>query len=82
MVGQEQCFPVIPVFCGKEMEGEMEMITTAFKNFGVLGDVLVAESSPTFCDPMHCSPPGSSVHGISQATILEWVAIFFSRGSS
>ena len=29
----------------------------------------------TFCDPMDCSPPGSSVHGISQARILEWVAI-------
>ena len=35
-----------------------------------------------FCDPMDCSPPGSSVHGISQARILEWVAISFSRGSS
>ena len=34
-----------------------------------------------FCDPMDCSPPGSSVHGISQARILEWVAISFSRGS-
>ena len=35
-----------------------------------------------FCDPMDCSPPGSSVHGISQARTLEWVAIAFSRGSS
>ena len=35
-----------------------------------------------FCDPMDCRPPGSSVHGISQARILEWVAISFSRGSS
>ena len=35
-----------------------------------------------FCDPMDCSLLGSSVHGISQARILEWVAIFFSRGSS
>ena len=34
------------------------------------------------CDPMDCSPPGSSVHGVSQARILEWVAISFSRGSS
>ena len=33
-------------------------------------------------DPMGCSPPGSSVHGIFQARILEWVAISFSRGSS
>ena len=35
-----------------------------------------------FCDPMDRSPPGSSVHGISQARIPEWVTIFFSRGSS
>ena len=35
-----------------------------------------------FRDPMDCSPPGSSVHGILQARILEWVAILFSRGSS
>ena len=34
------------------------------------------------CDPMDCSSPGSSVHGILQARILEWVAISFSRGSS
>ena len=36
----------------------------------------------TLCNPMDCSPPGSSVHGISQARILEWVAISFSRESS
>ena len=38
--------------------------------------------SDSFRDPMDCSLPGFSVHGISQAVILEWVAIFFSRGSS
>ena len=38
-----------------------------------------AESCPTLCDPMHYSSPGSSVHGICQARILEWVAISFSR---
>ena len=37
----------------------------------------VALSCPTFCYPMDCSPPGSSVHGIFQARILEWVAIMF-----
>ena len=36
----------------------------------------------SFCEPMNCSPPGSSVHGILQARILEWVAIPFSRASS
>ena len=42
----------------------------------------VAQSCLTLCDPMDCSPPGSSIHGIPQARILEWVAISFSRGSS
>ena len=42
----------------------------------------VAQSCPTLCDPMDCSPPGSSIHGIFQARGLEWVAISFSRGSS
>ena len=35
----------------------------------------VTQSSPTLCDPMDCSPPGFSVHGIFQARILEWVAM-------
>ena len=43
---------------------------------------LVTQSCLTFCDPMDCRPPGSCVHGISQARILEWVATSFSRGSS
>ena len=43
---------------------------------------LVTKSCPTLCDPMDCSPPDSSVHEISQARILEWVAVSFSRGSS
>ena len=42
----------------------------------------VAQSCVTLCDPIDCSPPGSSVHGILQARMLEWVAISFSRGSS
>ena len=37
---------------------------------------------PTFCDPVDCSLPGSSVHGISQARVLEWVTMPSSRGSS
>ena len=42
----------------------------------------VAQLCPTLCDPMDCSLPGSSVHGIFQAKVLEWVAISFSSGSS
>ena len=41
-----------------------------------------AQLCPTLCDPMNCSPPDSSVHGILQARILEWIATLFSRGSS
>ena len=44
--------------------------------------VLGTQLSLTLCNPMDCSPPGSFVHEISQARILEWVAIPFSRGSS
>ena len=37
---------------------------------------------PTLCDPIDCTPPGSSVHGILQARILEWVAMPSSKGAS
>ena len=40
------------------------------------------QSCPTLSDTMDCSPPGSSVHGIPRARVLEWVAVSFSRGSS
>ena len=42
----------------------------------------VAQLYQTLCDPVDCSLPGSSVHGIFQAIVLEWIAISFSRGSS
>ena len=42
----------------------------------------VAQLCPTLCNPMDCSLPGSSIHGIFQARVLEWVIISFSRGSS
>ena len=44
--------------------------------------MLVTQLCPGLCDSMDCSPPGSSVHGILQVRILEWVAIPSSRGSS
>ena len=55
-----------PVFILKERKKESE----------------VAQSCPTLCNPMGCSLPGSSVHGIFQARVLAWVAISFFRGSS
>ena len=42
----------------------------------------VAQSFLTLCDPMNCNLPGSSIHGIFQARVLEWVAITFSGGFS
>ena len=50
--------------------------------FLFLVKVLVAQLCPTVCNSRDCSPPGSSVYGILQARILEWVAISFSRASS
>ena len=44
--------------------------------------MLVTQSCPTLCNPRDCSLPGSSVHGILQTRMLEWVVIPFSRGSS
>ena len=58
--------------------------TCGFPSFGsnvVVVVVSVAQSCVTICDPMDCSPPISSVHGILQARILEGIAIPFSRGS-
>ena len=43
---------------------------------------LITQSCLTFCNPMDCSPPSSSVHGNLQARILQWVPISFSRASS
>ena len=64
----------------------VEVPTPDISESDLLGDKLfiseVAQSCPTLCDPMDCSLPGSSVHGIFQARILEWIAIPFSRGSS
>ena len=57
------------------LEGGSSLLLYAVK-------VLVAQSCLTLCNPMDCSPPGFSVHGILQARILEWVAIPFSRESS
>ena len=56
--------------------------TSAGKVMSLFFNMLSAKSVQsclTLCDPMDCSPPGSSVHGIFQARILEWVAIPFSR---
>ena len=50
------------------------IVLVCFSIVGVC--MLVAQSFPTLCNPMDCGSPGSSVHGILQARILEWVAVF------
>ena len=59
--------------CGKPYGG----FSTVLKR-----TIVCVPPCPTLCDPTDCSPPGPSVHGISQARMLEWVAIPFYRGSS
>ena len=58
-----------------QMYGKSNMVTYCLK---VKSQSEVAQSSPSLCDPMDCSLPGSSIHGIFQARVLEWVAIAFS----
>ena len=63
----------------------LKIIPTLTLRYACLSDmlkVLVAQLCLTLCSPMDCSPPGSSVHRILQARILEWVATSPSRGSS
>ena len=64
-----QCFPIV--------------YRIKYKLWGLVHqtfhEVIVTQSCPILCDPMECSPPGSSVHGILQARIMEWVPIPFSR---
>ena len=60
----------------------MELHEMAAEGLKVKFKLLVIQSCLTLCDPMDCSLLGSSVHGILQARILEWVAISYSRGSS
>ena len=68
------------------LDGWLKVLTFTFLQFCRLEvqwvKVLVTKLCPTLLTPMDCSLPGSSVHGIFQARILEWVAISFSRGSS
>ena len=73
-------WPVLEPESRLHLLGKVFLIYCLFSNFESASEV--AQSCPTLGDPMDCSPPGSSVHGIFQARILEWVAISFSRGSS
>ena len=61
---------------------ETQKLNIRFSAFVYVPCLCCAQSCLTLCDPMDCSPPDSSVHGIFQARILEWVAVSYSRGSS
>ena len=60
-----------------------EVFYVGDKDFSSLSNImLVTQSCPTFCNTTDCSPPGSSIHGVFQARVLEWVTMSVSRGSS
>ena len=59
-----------------------ELLSFSDQEVPVYMPAKLLQSCPTLCDPMDCSPAGSSVHGILQARILEWAAMPSSRGSS
>ena len=65
-----------------ESETTERLSTAQYLLYVVCMHASLLQSCLTLYDPMDCSPPGSSVHGILHARILEWVAILFSRGSS
>ena len=62
---------------GKDTGGGCHFLLQCIK---VKSESEVAQSCPTLCDPMDCSVPGSSLHGILRARVLEWVAIFLLQG--
>jgi len=77
-----------PCFVSADCSLMVDLFSHLVRNFFVVNLSLVkvksevTQSCPTFCDPMDCSLPCSSVHGIFPARVLEWVVISFSRGSS
>ena len=81
------CLITIALYYSLNQEVECLLLCSSFSRFsfsysGSFVCVLVSQWCPTLCNPMDCSPPGSSVHGIYQAGKLEWVPIPFSRESS
>ena len=67
-----------------EMSPEYNLVSISTWNSEISSYTLccVSQSCLALCSPLDCSPPSSSVHGIFQARVLQWVAIPFSRGSS
>ena len=65
-----------------DLRQEYSILLLYLKSSKVHLKVLITQLCLTLCDPLDCCPPGSFVHGILQARILEWVAILFSMGCS
>ena len=72
----------------EELKSLLMKVKVESENFGlklniqktkITATAKLLQSCPTLCDPMDCSPPGSSIHGIFQARVLEWGAIAFSK---
>ena len=66
----------------QEIAGPLQLVGMAGGVDFIFGVIPVTQSCPILCNAMDCSLPGSSVHGVLQERVLEWVAISFSRGSS
>ena len=72
------CYPTIQ---NKKLKKKKQYQSPGVVRTGLQITMGVWPCCPTLCDPVDCSPPGSSVHGLIQGRILEWVAISFSRVS-
>ena len=73
-------WPVLQFFCNSHSQG-LSLFNLSLR-LCMCMHAKSLQSCPTLCDPMDCSPPGSSVHGILQARKLEWVAMHSSSKSS
>ena len=69
-----------PTLCNPTDYRSKSVVQSMFKRCCLRAKSL--QSCLTICDPMACSPPGSSIHGILQARVLDWVASSYSRGHS
>ena len=69
-------------FCSQYLKAYCRIFIITLSSLRPVSEVKISQSCPTLCNPMDCSLPGSSVHGILQARTPEWVLISFPRGSS
>ena len=72
---------ILKLYLGIKIDNE-ERIEYSVVVETIESESYITQSCPTLCNPMDCSLPGSSIYGIFQAKVLQWVAISFSRGSS